>query len=132
MARSDGADRDASEPLSRLLARSEAVSRELERARDQLAELQERFDAEEPLTLNDALPAAESPAVETPAAGGSPAGDVADPDPHRGWVVRLPEAADDRDDDAPEPADEPADEPSVEAEITLLQEAARRRLSDER
>ena len=106
MARSDGADRDASEPLSRLLARSQAVSRELERARDRLAELQERFDAEEPLTPHD----------------------DPDPDPNRGWVVRIPEA-DDRDDDV---VPEPSDEPSVEAEITLLQQAARRRLSDER
>jgi hypothetical protein len=86
------------------------VSRELERARDRLTQLKERFDAEEPLTP-DVAP---------------------DPDPNPGWVVRIPEA-DDRDDDAvQEPADEPSDERSVDAGITWLQEAARRRLSDER
>jgi hypothetical protein len=153
MARSDGTDRHPPEPLSRLLERSEAVSRELERARDHLAELQERFDAEEPLTSDPAAaPAAPAPAEPAPGEPAPAEPAPAEPampaqseppaepessaaDPNRGWVVRLPVASEphaelDLDDDAdvgPE-----ADEPSLDAGITMLQEAARRRLSDER
>ena len=129
MARNDRGDRGVSEPLSRLLARSDVVTRELERARERLAELQERFEADEPLASDDAAPGvhdpSDAPEPQEPAPpDASPDPEASLPDPNRGWLIRIPEPA--------EPRDEPGDEPSVDTEITLLQEAARRRLSDER
>jgi len=176
MARSDQPYRDAPEPLSRLLERSDAVARELERARRRLDEMAERYAAEQPLgdapveqqhttppglpdeaieepsttprTLDE--PPAEAPTTERTALDERRA--VADLAEH--WVIRVPEASreqpmrDDlpadlrseptvdrdershRDDDLAE--DDPSQEPSIDTGITLLQEAARRRLSDER
>ncbi|HSL10914.1 MAG TPA: hypothetical protein VLA82_06330 [Actinomycetota bacterium] len=147
MAGSDAPHRDAAEPLSRLLARSDAVERELQRARDRLEAMAERYAAEEPLDADRAdgsAPATPDPADEPPvdvppddrAPEDRPVSDLA-----QHWVIRVPDAAprddardhDARDDDAEaDDASDPsrAKEPSID--ITVLQEAARRRLSDER
>jgi hypothetical protein len=144
MARGDGPDRDAPEPLSRLLARSEAVSREIERARERLDDLAERYDAEEPLTTPDVgrededlsgwviAPADEAAhdSGETGAEreeqrdpgepGDSGEAPLAPPRDRLGDVFVVPDP------------ELPDDEPSRDRDITMLQEAARRRLSDER
>lgn len=125
MARGDGSDRDAPEPLARLLARSEAVERELERARDRLADIAERFDAERPLT--------DGPATDEQPADDRPADDGPADEPIEQQPADEP-PADDRPADrvivVPEPVER--HEPSRDHDISVLQEAARRRLSDER
>ena len=118
MAEGDGPN--APEPLSRLLARSDAVTRELQRARERLADLADRYDAEEPLT-SDAGKEGTSP---------RPAEDEAPPPTED----EAPPAAEDRFGDivvVPE-AEPPVEEPSLDRDIAMLQQAARRRLSDER
>jgi hypothetical protein len=122
MAGGDRSGRDAPEPLARLLARSEAVERELERARDRLADLAERFDADEPLTETSG---SEGPPTEPRPANDHPSADepAADEPPAEERTV-------DRVFVVPEPTE--PQEPSRDHDITVLQEAARRRLSDER
>jgi hypothetical protein len=127
MARGDRPEGEAPEPLARLLARSDAVMRELERARSRLDDLEERLDADEPL-VPDAVP---TPGVDEPdpgtevveATGASEASDDEDLRPiPAAEVIEVPEV------------DPPAgrDGPSRDRDIWMLQEAARRRLSDER
>lgn len=136
MAREDRPEGEAPEPLARLLARSDAVIRELERARSRLDDLEERLDADEPL-VPDSVP---TPEVDEPdpgtevveATGASEASDDEDlrPIPDDGDLRPIP-AADVI--EVPE-ADPPAgrDGPPRDRDISMLQEAARRRLSDER
>ena len=135
MARGDGPDREAPEPLARLLARSDAVARELERARERLGDLAERYEADEPLATSDEpdgtapLDGADDGAEDTAPQDPSPQDpspqdpSPQDPSPQdrsRDDVVVVPEA------------EEAEPEPSRDRDISMLQEAARRRLSDER
>ena len=136
MARGDRSDRDAPEPLARLLARSEAVERELERARERLADIAERFDAERPLT--------DGPADDRPTDDGPSEDPPLDQPPSDDRPSDEQPPVDDLPTDEPPADDRPADrlivvpepverhEPSRDHDITVLQEAARRRLSDER
>jgi len=143
MARGNRPEGDAPEPLARLLARSDAVIRELERARRRLDDLEERFDADEPLVADASRGThIDEPDPRTEVDEPTDASDASDDEDLRsitgeedlrpithedlrpittGDVIEVPDA---------DPRAEP--DTSRDRDISMLQEAARRRLSDER
>ena len=133
MARDDRSERDAPEPLARLLDRSDAVIRELERARRHLADLEERLGSDEPREESASGGIADD-GSETP--GSDEASHPSDEDEPAPPVedVALRRVTSDDVVVVPDPASggEPDEGPSRDRDVTLLQEAARRRLSDER